>query len=118
MKYSLLVLLAVPLLGQELVETLDGDLLEIWDTRQTLLIHPVGVDKELIEIEKDLYIDVKSSDNNGYTPKNNGQVWENLTLWEELPPTGLFRPLNKISGLRNQTQSDSLDLSRGRIRQD
>ena len=45
--------------GQDLIETLDGDLIEVWDTGHTLLLDFVDPEKKDTEIIID-----KSSNNN------------------------------------------------------
>lgn len=99
--------------AQEIVETFDGNVIEVWDTGQSLILDFVNPDKKDMEIIID-----KSSNNNRHTFKNNGQIRKDITEREELTATGLFGPLRKIGRLCNKTQSDSLALSRGRIRQD
>ena len=99
--------------GQDLIETLDGDLIEVWDTGHTLLLDFVDPEKKDTEIIID-----KSSNNNRHSFKNNRQIRKDLTLWEKFKAAGLFEPLDEVSGLRNQAQSDSLDMLGRRIRQD
>ena len=110
---STTVMVMTMLSAQDIVETFDGNVIEVWDTGQSLILDFVNPDKKDMEIIID-----KSSNNNRYTFKNNRQIRQDITKREELSVTRLFGPPNEISGLRNQAQSDSLDLSRGRIRQD
>tara|TARA_R110000851_G_scaffold92770_2_gene202389 strand:- start:4869 stop:5222 length:354 start_codon:yes stop_codon:yes gene_type:complete len=103
------------LYSQNIAITSDGDVYQIWDTGQTLMFESID-NGSTIEIMKET--NVQSSYNNGRTSKNNRQVWEDPTKWKEFTTTGLFESPHKECRICNPTRSDTLDLSRGRIRQD
>jgi len=95
----------------------NGDVYLIWDTGQTIMFESV-TNGNTIEIQTEEIDELTSSNNYGYTFENNGQVWEDPTKREELKTTGLSGPLDQECKLCNRTQSDSLDMSGRRIRQD
>ena len=66
----------------------------------------------------DSFYGLYSSDYLRSSSSYDGQIWEDFTRWDEQPDEGSNNPSRKISGLRNSTQSDSLDMFGRRIRQD
>ena len=101
--------------SNDLILTGDGDVLQVWDTGITIMLESVSTGNTL-EIYKEN--NVKSSNNYRYTLEDHRQIWQNFAEWKKLKASRLLGSSDEVSGLRNQEQSDSLDVSRGRIRQD
>ena len=93
----------------------DGDVYLIWDTGQTIMFESVTTGNTL-QIDKES--NAESSNNYRYTFENDRQIWQDTPKREELKTTGLSGSLDKKCKLCNRTQSDSLDMSGRRIRQD
>ena len=110
-----ILMLTTMVAAQDLIEDTDGNLYEVWDTDLTIMLQEVTTGKTL-EFNKES--DVKSSNYNRRAFEDHRQIWQNFAKRAKLEATGLFESPDEISRLRNQTQSDTLDMSRRRIRQD
>ena len=109
------VMITTMVAAQDLIEDTDGNLYEVWDTDLTIMLQEVTTGKT-IEFNKES--DAKSSNYNRRAFEDHRQIWQNFAKRAKLEATGLFESPDEISRLRNQTQSDTLDMSRRRIRQD